>query len=730
MNLLQQEARWLIGFLLATSTALPAAEPDIVIADFEGKDYGDWKVTGEAFGPGPAQGTLPHQMAVSGYQGKGLVSSFYHGDRSTGTLTSPEFVISRRYITFLIGGGYHPGETCIHLLVDSRVVRTATGPNKKPGGTERLDKAAWDVGDLAGKRAQIQIVDQATGGWGHINIDQIVQTDTKQPTILVDQTRQIVLDKHYLNLPVHDSNLPRNDHTFMRNMKLVVDGRTVRQFDIELADGAPAWWAALDVSSWKGKTATLCVDKLPDDSLGLKSIETGDTPKGLEGAYSQRYRPQFHFSPRRGWTNDPNGLLYYNGQYHLFFQHNPYGVKWGNMHWGHAVSPDLVHWTEQDVAVYPDDLGVCFSGSGVVDHRNTTGFQTGAEKPLVLVYTSMGTQGGAQSLCYSTDGGRAWQNYAKNPVLDNLSPGNRDPKVIWHEPTKKWIMALYLSQKKESKLPSTYALFSSPDLKAWTKLCEVEPPKCGECPDLFELPVDGDPHNTRWVFWGGSGNHWIGRFDGQRFAIESGIQSFHAGGFYYAAQSWSDIPAADGRRIQIAWMSGGKYPEMPFNQQMSFPRELTLRTTPDGIRLFCNPVREIEKLRADQRQWSNAALRPGENLLADLRGELFEIRAEIELGAAQQVGFDLRGIKVCYNPIEKKLSCDKVSAPLEPVRGRITLQLLLDRTSLEVIANDGLMNLNHCFVPDESNQGLRLYADGGEARAVSLKVYPLRSAWK
>ena len=721
-----------LALLLVAVTSLgisvAKAAPDMVIADFEGKDYGDWKTTGEAFGPGPATGTFPHQNAVSGFAGKGLVNSYFRGDHSIGTLTSPDFVVSRKYITFLIGGGGYQGKTCINLLVDGNVVRSATGPNTKPGGTEHLDPASWDVSDLAGKRARIQIVDDAKSGWGHINVDQIVQTDQGLPVMLVDQTREILLDKRYLNLPVKDSPLSRKDRTLMRRMKVIVDGQPVREFDIELADKEPAWWAALDVSPWKGKRATLLVDKLPEESLGLKSIETGDSRKSLENAYHEAYRPQFHFTPQRGWTNDPNGLLYYQGQYHLFFQHNPYGVKWGNMHWGHAVSRDLLHWTEQDVAVYPDSLGVCFSGSGVVDHQNTTGFQTGTDKPLVLIYTSMGTQGGAQSLCYSTDGGKTWTNYAKNPVLDNLTPGNRDPKVIWHEPTKQWIMAIFLSNKKE--LPSVYALFGSPDLKAWTKLCEIEPPKCGECPDLFELPVDGDPKNTRWIFWGGSGNHWIGRFDGREFKIESGVQSFHAGGLYYASQSWSDIPASDGRRIQIAWMNGGKYPGMPFSQQFSFPRELTLRTTASGIRLFCNPVREIELLHEQGQTWNDRTIKPGENLLSGTSGQLFDIRVEIDLGDAREVGFELRGVKVRYDATEKKLSCDKVSTPLEPIQGRIKLQILLDRTSVEVIANDGLMNLNHCFVPDADNQALTLYAEGGQAKVVSLKVYPLRSAWE
>jgi len=172
-----------------SGTLLVAQDPDILVADFEGKDYGDWKVTGEAFGPGPARGTLPNQMHVDGFLGKGLVNSFYQGDGTTGTVTSPTFKIERHYIRFLIGGGKWPGKTCINLLIDGKVARTATGPNDKPGGSERLDWHSWDVSELARKTATIEIVDQATGGWGHINIDQIIQTDRRPPAILTDVAR-------------------------------------------------------------------------------------------------------------------------------------------------------------------------------------------------------------------------------------------------------------------------------------------------------------------------------------------------------------------------------------------------------------------------------------------------------------------------------------------------------------------------------------------------------------
>ena len=324
-----------------------------------------------------------------------------------------------------------------------------------------------------------------------------------------------------------------------------------------------------------------------------------------EALYHEKYRPQFHFTARKNWLNDPNGLVYYQREYHLFFQHNPAGLSWGNMTWGHAVGPDLLHWQQLDNALSPDRLGTIFSGSAVVDWDNTAGFQTGAEKVLVCIFTSAGKPF-TQSIAFSNDRGRTWTKYAHNPVLSHIAGDNRDPKVFWHEPTRRWIMALYLDGEH-------YALFASPNLKEWTKLSDVPAPGGSECPDLFELPIEGNPRDTRWVFWAGNGNYLLGRFDGKTFIKESGPHPTDWGANFYAAQTYSDIPEADGRRIQIAWMRGGEFPGMPFNQQMSFPCELTLRKFSEGIRLCRNPVREIEKIRAKKHGWNN--LRCGRTII-------------------------------------------------------------------------------------------------------------------
>jgi fructan beta-fructosidase len=697
---------------LALWPAWALAAPDIVIADFEGTDYGEWRVEGEAFGPGPAQGTLPGQMPVSGYLGHGLVNSFFRGDGATGTLTGPPIKIERWYLNFLIGGGKYPGETCLDLLMDGQVVRTATGPNDKPGGSERLSWQSWDVGEFLGKSASLRIVDRRTGGWGHVNVDQITQSDESLQE--VERTVEITLQKRYLNFPVKSG-------AEMRRMGVQFADGTVRDFDIELGLDQPDFWVFMDVSAFKGQQATIHTNLVAKKAGVLARITNDDEIKGAADLYHERYRPQFHFSSRRGWNNDPNGLVYSQGEYHLFYQHNPYGWNWGNMHWGQAVSKDLVHWTELGEALYPDPLGPMFSGSAVVDVSNTAGFRTGNEPVLVCIYTAAGDPV-TQCIAYSNDRGRTFTKYEGNPVLPHIIGANRDPKVIWYEPDRKWVMALYLDQ-------NDYALFTSPDLKQWQRLCDVNLPGTSECPEFFEIPVDGNKGDTRWIFYGGNGQYLIGRFDGKAFTSESGPHRLNFGNCFYASQTLSGLPPEEGRRIQIGWGTVN-LPGMPFNQMMDFPVELTLRTTEDGLQLFALPVREIEALHARKHVWKDLALKEGENPLSGISGDLFDIRAEFKVGNAAQFGFYVRGIPVIYDAKSRQLNCPPCGAPLQPENGKIRLQLLVDRTSIESYGNNGRLYMPVGVIPSDQIKSLDVFTRGGATRLTSLEVYELKSAWE
>ena len=706
--------------ILVLSMAVPAADPprpDLVVADFEGDSYGAWTVEGTAFGSAPARGALPGQMAVDGFEGKGLVNSFTGGDDSTGTLVSPPFEIERPYLAFLIGGGNAPEKLALELLVDGKSVRRATGGNDRPGGSETLLRESWDVSDLVGKRATLRIVDAATGSWGHLNVDQVVQTDTKPKGMRKDARRDLVADAPFLRIPIRNG-APK------RLVTLLVDGEVAVRNDVELADGRADWWAPMDVSAWKGKTLSLVVDTLPEDSTALEAIRPSGTflePGIDEPLYGEPLRGQFHFSPRRGWNNDPNGLVFFDGEYHLFFQHNPYGWGWGNMHWGHAVSPDLVHWTELGDTLAPDAMGPMFSGSAVVDWKNTSGLGEAGKPPLVLVYTAAGNPA-VQCLAHGTDG-RTFTKYAGNPVVPQFTPGNRDPKVFWHEPTGRWVMVLYV----EEAGVHTIRFLTSPDLKEWTSTGKVD--GFFECPDLFELPVDGDEAHGKWVLLGASSEYRVGTFDGKVFTPETEKLPGHRGRGFYAAQSFSDIPESDGRRILVGWFQT-ETRGMPFNQSMSLPLELRLVSTSDGPRLAFAPVEELAKLRGESHRIPPGVLGVGDpNPLAAAAAELVEIRADFEPGGAD-VAFAVRGVDVVWEAKTEEIVVNGHRAPAPLQDGRQRIVIYADRTGLEVFASAGVTYVPMPVTLRADDRDSSVRAIGGPVRFHGLEIHELAPAWR
>ena len=700
----------LSAWLLFISATLVAASDDLVIADFEAETYGEWKATGEAFGPGPARGTLPGQMHVEGFKGTGLVNSFFRGDQTTGTLTSPEFKVERKFLSFLIGGGQHAEQLSLKLLIDGKAVRNATGPNDKAGGTEALAPEAWDVTEFAGKIAVIQIVDQATGGWGHINVDHLVQTDRKPVLLLTNAKREFQIEQRYLNLPIKNG-APQ------RKVTMLVDGRVEVTNDIELAHDTPDWWAFIDVSAWRGKTVTIQIDKLPDDSSALSAIEPSDSIRDADQLYREPLRPQLHFSSKRGWLNDPNGMVFFNGEYHLFYQHNPYGWSWGNMHWGHAVSRDMVHWQELGDKLRPDEFGPMFSGSAVVDWKNTSGFGTEGQPPLVLIYTAAGNPT-VQCLASSTDG-RRFTKYGGNPVLKQITGGNRDPKVIWHQPTQKWVMVLYVELPGKKH---TVHFYNSPNLRDWTLTSITEggidnDKFLFECPDFFELPVDGDAAKQKWVLTAANSEYAVGTFDGAKFTAETKKLPGVRGRGFYAAQTFSDIPQSDGRRIQIGWCQAPS-PGMPFNQSQSLPSELTLRSTPAGVRLHRQPVKELASLRDGPNQADS---------LANFRAELIELRADFTPGDAESIEFTLRGAKIVYDAKQQELIVNDHRAPAPLIDGQQRLIVFVDRTMLEVFASNGQTYIPLPFIPQPEDQSVSV---SDRKKVTSLQVFQLKSLWE
>ena len=308
--------------------------------------------------------------------------------------------------------------------------------------------------------------------------------------------------------------------------------------------------------------------------------------------FDELYRPQFHFTPEINWQGDPNGLVFYKGEYHLFYQYNPFGNEWGFMHWGNAISTDLVHWEQLPIALYPDnnstDKETCteFSGSGLVDQNNLTGLQSEDEKTILLFYTS---QKCGQRMAYSNDKCRTWKKYDKNPIIAfDETDDARDPKVFWHEGSKQYVMVLYRKPNNDDKQKGV-SFYTSKNLIDWQFKSHL--PGFFECPDLVELSVNRRSDDKKWVLFDGDGSYIVGSFDGEKFNPETPKLPGDLGSNYYATQTWSNIPENDGRTIQIALMKGGEFPGMPFKGQMTFPCELSLKKFTEGIRLIRKPVK-------------------------------------------------------------------------------------------------------------------------------------------
>ena len=433
-----------------------------------------------------------------------------------------------------------------------------------------------------------------------------------------------------------------------------------------------------------------------------------------EVTYNEVYRPQFHFTAPKNWINDPNGLIYYDGEYHLFYQYNPAGwdPHWGtpglDPRWGHAISHDLVHW--EHLPVTPIHSG---SGAGIVDYGNKTGLGEGDEDVFVVFW--------AGSLSYSRDKGRTWTDFKGNPFL----PKHADPYVFWYEPSKQWNLISFIYPDK----PDEFLFYRSTDLINWERT-SVYDGKLHECPSLFELPIEGE-NETKVIFHSANGEYVIGTFDGERVHEEAGSFRMDWGNFY-ASQCWHGKPSGDNRTIHIAWAQGISFPrEMPFNQQLTFPCELTLRRLPEGLRLCRMPVREIARLyERDVVARDNVTLQPGDDLLKGVEGELLDLELDVDLGQATTLTFTVRGERIVYNRESGELWCGGKKAPLTVADGRLRLRVLIDRASIEVFADQGQVAITHGFWPNPENRSLSLEVAGGAANVRKIRLHALRSAWR
>jgi fructan beta-fructosidase len=538
----------------------------------------------------------------------------------------------------------------------------------------------------------------------------------------------------------------------------------------------------LDRSS-KAVFSLLLVGLLLGTGIGCSQQSVHQPPAGATAAsYSEPYRPQFHFSPPSMWMNDPNGMVYFEGEYHLFYQYYPQDTVWGPMHWGHAVSTDLVHWEHLPIALYPDELGYIFSGSAVVDWRNSSGFGTVGQPPLVAIFTyhnpTLAKAGSKnheyQGIAWSNDRGRSWNKYPGNPVLPNHQKLQdfRDPKVFWHRDSQQWVMALSATDHVQ--------FWGSGNLKDWHHLSDFgrEWGAHGgvwECPDLVEMKIAGSDE-TRWVLilnlnpggpQGGSGTqYFVGHFDGRHYALDKSFERtllaegavwLDAGRDNYAGVTWSDIPAEDGRTLFIGWMGNWDYaqrvPTAPWRSAMTLPRELQLHRTERGLRVFSMPVAELQRLRSAAWRLEPQTIDPRSSVrldpefpvqsgeiilefaLPEPEGSDFGIELSNGLGERYRFGY-ARASNDFYS--DRMVSGDFSFAEEFPGVHRATrlststtlrLHLFIDAASIEAFADHGANVLTDTFFPSREFDRIAIYSNGSAVRVLGGEMYALDSIW-
>jgi fructan beta-fructosidase len=519
---------------------------------------------------------------------------------------------------------------------------------------------------------------------------------------------------------------------------------------------------------------TLMACNPSQDSHQSTEVTKADSSQSgkVNNQFSELYRPQFHFSPPSGWMNDPNGMVYHMGEYHLFYQHNPDSTVWGPMHWGHAVSKDMIHWEHLPIALYPDSLGTIFSGSAVVDVDNTSGLGNKDNPAMVAVFTYHQTEGEkagrkdyqTQGMAYSVDKGRTWKKYKQNPVLKN--PGIkdfRDPKVVWHQDSKKWVMILAVTDHVE--------LYGSKDLKSWSKLSEFGKTygahgSVWECPDLFPLQVNGQ---QKWVMLvslsggpnGGSATqYFVGNFDGNTFKSDNPAKTtlwMDYGKDNYAGVTWANVPKSDGRRLFMGWMSNWQYanqvPTSSWRSAMTIARELSLKPTPQGIRLVSQPVKELASIRGESAEIQSQSISGEVDITKSISFPLSttELLFNFDsINESKDVGIELSNAQgqkllIGYEPANKQFYIDrrqagkkdfskefagKHTAPGESKAQSIKLYVLLDVASVELFADDGEMVMTEIVFPDEVYNQLKIYAKGGSVQLAGGKITKIESIWK
>lgn len=585
-----------------------------------------------------------------------------------------------------------------------------------------------------------------------LGMTSVVQADSSW-TIrhLVCEQNIVSLDvkENYMLLPVQDD-APEGKICIVRNN--VQEGTFM---NVRLARERVDSYVPFVLSAYKGQHISIDIQGVPANALCWKELKMSDS---FDMTNKEKFRPVYHHTPAYGWMNDPNGMFYKDGVYHLYFQYNPYGSVWGNMHWGHSTSTDLMHWKFEGCAIVPDAWGAIFSGSCVVDHENTAGF---GKEAVVAFYTSAKASPWgdvqSQSMAYSLDNGKTFVKYEGNPILTSSEKDFRDPKVFWYAPGKHWVMILAVGQHME--------IYSSVNLKEWKKESEFGAMQGAhggvwECPDLVEIPVEGT-REKKWVlicnlnpggpFGGSAAQYFVGSFDGKKFVNESPTQTkwMDWGKDNYATVTWNNAP--DGRCIALGWMSNWQYannvPTRQYRSANTLARDLTLYREGQELYLKSTPSVEVKKARG--KKVSIPSFRVSEkheivNLFEDNQGA-YEVEILIQNAGASKIAFCLlndKGEKVSmYYDLNRKqfvmdrsesgtvdFSKDFPAVTVAPanVDKELTLRLFVDRSSIEAFGEDGKFVMTNLVFPSQPYVKMCFEADKNGYAVKTLNVYKLQ----
>lgn len=706
------ECEILLSLFLSLGVSFAAFAESEIFEDFEG-GYDRWRVEGEAFGSTPAPGAAKHQQAVSGYRGEGLVNSYFEGgDSKLGKLILKKPLrLNRRYLNVLIGGGGDSDRLYLRVLHKGRELGRLSG-----GFDEVLVPKFLDLKEALGGEVSLEIVDAASGSWGHINVDDISFFD--EPVGFSASEFELVGKDNFLLLPISGKAGLR---------RLSIEGetkgggrKTIYTESIPLDFENPQWFAPMSIKDFKGKKIFVKLDAKAGEKIVLNQSPSEYMPDFM----CESLRPQYHITAPTGWLNDPNGLVFYKGLWHAFYQYSPAYPGHGAKYWRHKSSADLMAWREAGLAMdvwFASDGSrrEAFSGTAFADEKNLSGaFKSGGG--VIFAYTRTGS--GEHLACSESSDLSEIREFDFNPVI--RSPG-RDPRIFYFEKNKEWVILRYEEVPNEGKTRKTFAFYTSKNLRDWEKVSEL----CDfyECPDIFELKVEGDKPDKKFVIFGASGDYEVGDFDGRVFKRIGARKSKVLAEGAYAAQTFANAPG--GRRIALAWVNQDAgamcAAGASFSQCLSIPFELSLKKSNKGDYYMCAyPAREVfDKL-----------LPPLKDKGAVPTSSMLDISLNLNDCASDKVEISPGEVIVTYDRSNFKLRLSRKNgefareAQIEnPNLSELNLKIFLDRSVVCAVYGEGQKVLYSPLMLGDKLLTLKV-SDSGKALK-RLEIYPIKSMY-